>query len=485
MNRTSRRPTTRAVSATTAPAFSFANVGVAFKILMHLIRTSAPDISINTFKRFIFAKNGNKERLASITGIFASDPYALQKIVHSIDGNFKTLDNAGETAYIIRDFDLWMKCSTKLGHRGDYLPALFFQCFKGAALNSQPERYGECPYGNWDEYKVQEPHYMSRDRFPEQKEVIEDIVEKHFEKFIGKTVEMSKLMRLLVWNVYTTTTFGVPPSEDTERMLRLWDAHLPEFDYAVRMAGAKVPYEWPQKLKDQVQEMEDWGKAVFDDRVKNIDKYKHQSDVLTDTILNHGDVSLVKSEGAIRGVYGGGMNNFESAICGALIYNCLNDEFIYNYLKENRKQNLENVLKESLRLYTSIPTFRNVREQDDVEIGGKKLPVGTDVLLSTYAVNTDPRSWENPMEFNPDRFNNTEEIGFLCQKGFAPLGASANLGGRPCGARYHISNMMEVMLDTILSKYKLTAKRGGYWEFRQNAGQCRYAGKCYVKVEKR
>lgn len=449
--------------------------------MQHMISASGPDISGATVKRFFTAKQGNKERLTSLVGALAVDPYVLQHVVHGVDGDY---GNLSETTFVPRSFDLFVRCATELGHRGDFVPALFDRLSPGSALNATPERYGGCPFGNWDQYKLQEPHLMSKDRYPEQVEVMERIIDEHMAKYIGKTEDVGKVLRLLVWNLYTYTSYGVEPSETTARMLQIFEDHSPEFDYVVRMTVNNVPYEWSPTLKQQVKEMADWSLAVTEERTKNVDQCTHMNDVWTDTVINHSDIDLAKSEGALRGVYIGGMNNLHCAVSGAMVFNTLNSDTVRDYLLSDPEANIEHILREALRLYTSIPTSRVVREQDNFMVDGKKLEPGTSVILSTFAIDTDPRSWDNPMKFDPSRFENTEEIGYLCQKGFAPFGVSANLGGRPCGARYLAVHIMRVLLTKLLRDYKFTASRG-YFDFKQNAGTSVYAGKCYAKVTKR
>ena len=66
---------------------------------------------------------------------------------------------------------------------------------------------------------------------------------------------------------------------------------------------------------------------------------------------------------------------------------------------------LENVFKESLRLYP--PAFGVVREAlSDCEIGGYPIPKGATLAMFQWAVHRDPRFFDRPEEFLPERWEN-------------------------------------------------------------------------------
>jgi len=63
----------------------------------------------------------------------------------------------------------------------------------------------------------------------------------------------------------------------------------------------------------------------------------------------------------------------------------------------------EMVVRESLRLYPPAPGF--AREPiEDVHIGGYKIPRGSLIPVSTYALHRDPRLFDDPERFDPERF---------------------------------------------------------------------------------
>lgn len=62
------------------------------------------------------------------------------------------------------------------------------------------------------------------------------------------------------------------------------------------------------------------------------------------------------------------------------------------------------VLCEALRLCPPGPTGTRMTQRD-IEIDGYRVPAGTLVLFAILAVQRDPRLWERPLEFDPDRFS--------------------------------------------------------------------------------
>ena len=65
-------------------------------------------------------------------------------------------------------------------------------------------------------------------------------------------------------------------------------------------------------------------------------------------------------------------------------------------------------IKESLRLCPPVPITGRCLDQD-TDIGGYKMPKGTNVWINNYAVHHNPDVWENPEV----RFGNYAENCFL------------------------------------------------------------------------
>jgi cytochrome P450 len=61
------------------------------------------------------------------------------------------------------------------------------------------------------------------------------------------------------------------------------------------------------------------------------------------------------------------------------------------------------VIEESLRLYPPVWLIPRQAVSDDA-IGGFRIPAGSGVLISPFAVHRHPIFWDNPEGFDPDRF---------------------------------------------------------------------------------
>nr|BAJ09386.1 cytochrome P450 [Sesamum alatum] len=69
---------------------------------------------------------------------------------------------------------------------------------------------------------------------------------------------------------------------------------------------------------------------------------------------------------------------------------------------------LHYIILETLRLFPSVPTLVPHEPSEDCNIGGYNVPKGTMIIVNAWAIHRDPKVWDDPMSFKPDRFETLE-----------------------------------------------------------------------------
>lgn len=114
----------------------------------------------------------------------------------------------------------------------------------------------------------------------------------------------------------------------------------------------------------------------------------------------------------------------------------------------------EQVLLESMRLYP--PVFVVGREAlEDIELGGFHLPRGTTVLMPQWTVQRDPRYFDQPLEFRPERWTDDFRRD-LPKFAYFPFGG----GPRICIGTTFAMIEMTLLLAHIAQHWSLTLEPG-------------------------
>ncbi len=109
----------------------------------------------------------------------------------------------------------------------------------------------------------------------------------------------------------------------------------------------------------------------------------------------------------------------------------------------------ERVIKESMRLYPPAYIVGR-RPLDDIEIGRHFVPRGMNVLMSQWVVQRDPRWYERPLEFDPDRWL-PERAANLPKYAYFPFGG----GPRVCIGNTFAMFEATLILATIAQRFHL------------------------------
>ncbi|KAK0410498.1 hypothetical protein QR680_005160 [Steinernema hermaphroditum] len=115
-----------------------------------------------------------------------------------------------------------------------------------------------------------------------------------------------------------------------------------------------------------------------------------------------------------------------------------------------RMKYLEACIKETLRLYPSVPIFAR-QTTEEVKVNKVVLPAGIGVVIVPSMVHRDPEYWPDPEVFNPERFMDGEMKHPYC---YIPFSA----GSRNCiGQRFAIMEE-KCVLANVLRSLKVESK---------------------------
>jgi cytochrome P450 len=126
---------------------------------------------------------------------------------------------------------------------------------------------------------------------------------------------------------------------------------------------------------------------------------------------------------------------------------------------------MQAVISETLRVRPVVPLVVRVLQQP-LSVGGHVLPTGTRVVPSIYLTNRNPRIYEHPREFRPERFLDSPPETFS----WIPFGG----GIRRCIGASFATLEMKLILSTVLGELTpgLSARdarqvRNGEWNRRR------------------
>ncbi|GMH01224.1 hypothetical protein Nepgr_003063 [Nepenthes gracilis] len=110
---------------------------------------------------------------------------------------------------------------------------------------------------------------------------------------------------------------------------------------------------------------------------------------------------------------------------------------------------LKAIIKETFRLHPPSPVLLPRESIQDVTIDEYEIPAKSRVFVNVWEIGRDPKSWESPEEFNPDRFIGCD-IDFMGQDfGLLPFGA----GRRGCPGIALGAVTIELALAWLLHRF--------------------------------
>ncbi len=112
----------------------------------------------------------------------------------------------------------------------------------------------------------------------------------------------------------------------------------------------------------------------------------------------------------------------------------------------------KNVIEESLRLYPPAYFIDRINIEED-EFNGMKIPKNSNLLFSLLEIHTNPKYWDEPQKFKPERFSKANANQFSGH--YFPFGA----GPRMCIGNNFAMYEMILAIAEIIKTYKISEKK--------------------------
>jgi len=113
-----------------------------------------------------------------------------------------------------------------------------------------------------------------------------------------------------------------------------------------------------------------------------------------------------------------------------------------------------NVVVEAMRLRPAVWILTR-RAVNDTELGGYRIPAGADIVYSPYAIQRDPKSYENNLDFDPDRWL-PERAKTVPKHAMSPF----STGNRKCPSDHFSMAQLTLITAAVAGRYRLEQVAG-------------------------
>jgi len=117
---------------------------------------------------------------------------------------------------------------------------------------------------------------------------------------------------------------------------------------------------------------------------------------------------------------------------------------------------LQMIMQETLRLYSIIPAVTRVAtEEVYIKEANITIPKGANLMIPMFLINRDPELWDNPSQFNPERFEGKGDF-TSAKNGFFPFG----YGSRTCIGNTLAQLESGTVLCHLLRRFRILPQPG-------------------------
>lgn len=127
---------------------------------------------------------------------------------------------------------------------------------------------------------------------------------------------------------------------------------------------------------------------------------------------------------------------------------------------------LHAVMKETLRLHPVLPLLVPHCPSETCTVGGYTIPKGSRIFINVWAIHRDPSSWENPLEFDPNRFLDSKWDYSGSDFNYFPFGS----GRRICAGIAMAERMVMHSLATLVHSFDWKLPQGDKLDLSEKFG---------------
>ncbi|KAG2666509.1 hypothetical protein I3760_15G064900 [Carya illinoinensis] len=129
---------------------------------------------------------------------------------------------------------------------------------------------------------------------------------------------------------------------------------------------------------------------------------------------------------------------------------------------------LQAVIKETMRLYPAAPLSVPHESTEDCTLAGYHVPAGTRLLVNLSKIHRDPRTWQDPTDFRPERFLTTHKDINVRGQNFElmPFGS----GRRVCPGISLGLQLTQLTLATVLHAFDISTPSAEPVDMGEKAG---------------
>ena len=122
---------------------------------------------------------------------------------------------------------------------------------------------------------------------------------------------------------------------------------------------------------------------------------------------------------------------------------------------------LDAVVKETFRLHPPVPLLVVRCPNESCNVAEYTVPKGANVYVNVWAIHRDPQYWDNPLEFNPDRFLSVDDgTTKFDYNGYNPNFIPFGSGRRMCPGVPLGEKMLVYFLASMLHSFDWTLPNG-------------------------